>query len=326
MKSFEHVDVTTVDEALRALQFYHGQAVLIAGGTDLLGILKDRILPDYPQTLINIKTISELEYIRDDSEGLKIGALARLADIAESPKVSVSYPGLAQAAISVATPEIRNMGTLGGNLCQSVRCWYYRYPHSIGGRIVCYRKGGRSCPALKGDNRYHAIMGSRRCVAVCPSDLAVVLTALDATVTVSGPKGKKTIGIQDFFDPLGNVRYPDEVLTEIQIPQPSKQSTQSYLKYRLREPIDFAIVSVASVVTLEDHVCTHVRIVLGGVAPTPVRATKAEEVIKGQAIDTLTVGRAAEAAVQRAKPLAKNGYKVEIAKTLIKRTFLSQGL
>jgi xanthine dehydrogenase YagS FAD-binding subunit len=133
------------------------------------------------------------------------------------------------------------------------------------------------------------------------------------------------MGIQNFFNPLGNARYPDEVLTEIQIPQPSKQSKQSYLKYSLREPIDFAIVSVASIMILEDHAWTHVRIVLGGVAPTPVRATKAEEVIKGQAINTLTAERAAEAAVQGAKPLGKNGYKVEITKTLIKRALLSQG-
>ena len=189
MKSFNHVNVKTVGEAVKLLKYYKGKAKLIAGGTDLLGILKDRILPDYPEAIINIKTIHGLDYIKEDGKGLKIGALAKLSDIAKSPMVKGDYKVLAEAAEAVATPQIRNMGTIGGNLCQDVRCWYYRYPHHIGGRILCLRKGSGPCLAVSGDNRYHAILEGKKCFAVCPSDMAIALTALDAKIKIQTPKG-----------------------------------------------------------------------------------------------------------------------------------------
>jgi xanthine dehydrogenase YagS FAD-binding subunit len=322
MKSFEHINARTVDEAIEALGGEKGRAALIAGGTDLLGILKDRILPGYPEVIINIKTISDLAYIKADSRCLKIGALTKLADIAESPRILSAYPGLAQAALSVATPEIRNMGTLGGNLCQQVRCWYYRYPHQLGGRIVCRRKGGRTCPALKGDNRYHAVMGGKACYAVCPSDLAVMLSALEAKLKIAGPEGERSIGAGEFFRPLGNALKPRELLTEVEIPKPPRQSRQTYLKYTLRKPVDFAVVSVASVVTVKKKVCVEASIVLGGIAPGPVRAAKAEAAIRGLAITSATADKAAAAAVEGARPLGKNGYKIEIAQALVKRAIL----
>lgn len=180
MKSFKHINAKTIDEAVKLLKDYKGKAKLIAGGTDLLAILKDKILPDYPETIINVKTIPGLDYIKEDDQGLKIGALATLADIAESPTVKGKYKVLAEAAEAVATPQIRNMGTIGGNLSQDVRCWYYRYPHQVGGRILCYLKGGRGCYAFTGENRYHSIMGACRvasppCSSNCPGSVDIPL-------------------------------------------------------------------------------------------------------------------------------------------------------
>lgn len=178
MKSFDHFNARTIKEAFKLLRNYDGKARLIAGGTDLLGALKDKITPDYPEAVINLKTISGLDYIKKDNTGLKIGALARLADIARSPIVKGEYSLLAEAAEAVATPQIRNMGTIGGNLCQDLRCWYYRYPHQIGGRILCYLKGGKSCYALTSENQYHSIFGGCReasppCSTGCPGTIDI---------------------------------------------------------------------------------------------------------------------------------------------------------
>jgi NADPH-dependent glutamate synthase beta subunit-like oxidoreductase/CO/xanthine dehydrogenase FAD-binding subunit len=178
MKSFNHVDAKTVTEAVKLLKDNRGRAKLIAGGTDLLSILKDKILPAYPETVINIKTIPKLNHISKDDGGLKIGALAKLEEIAQSPVVKEKYTLLAEAAEAVATPQIRRMGTIGGNLCQDVRCWYYRYPHSIGGRILCYLKGGKGCYALTRENEYHSIFGGWRdtsppCSSACPGGVDI---------------------------------------------------------------------------------------------------------------------------------------------------------
>jgi NADPH-dependent glutamate synthase beta subunit-like oxidoreductase/CO/xanthine dehydrogenase FAD-binding subunit len=178
MKPFNHVDAKTVTEAVKLLKNNRGRAKLIAGGTDLLSTLKDKILPAYPETVINIKTIPNLDYIREDGGGLKIGALAKLEAIAQSPIIKEKYQLLAEAVEAVATPQIRRMGTIGGNLCQDVRCWYYRYPHSVGGRILCYLKGGKSCYALTRENQYHSIFGGWRdaptpCTAACPGGVNI---------------------------------------------------------------------------------------------------------------------------------------------------------
>jgi NADPH-dependent glutamate synthase beta subunit-like oxidoreductase len=176
MKSFEHKDAKTINEAIKLQS--KGKTKLIAGGTDLLGILKDKILPEYPGTVINIKTIPNLDYIKEDTAGLKMGALTKLEDIARSPIIREKYTILAEAAEAVATPAIRTMGTLGGNLCQDVRCWYYRYPHQIGGRIECYLKGGKECYALTRENQYHSIFGGMRfghtsCQSACPGHVNI---------------------------------------------------------------------------------------------------------------------------------------------------------
>jgi len=324
VKSFKHIDVKTVTEACGLLGKHKGKARMIAGGTDILGILKDKILSSYPEVIINIKAIPKLAYIKEDRRGLKIGALTTLSEIARSPVIKERYKALAEAADGVGSPQIRNMATLAGNLCQDVRCWYYRYPHHIGGRMLCLRKGSGRCLALSGDNRYHAIFGGKGCFAVCPSDPAVALTALDANISIAGIRKSRIVPVRDFFTTLGNVLKPGEMVTEIQVPKPLGKTKQTFLKLTLRKPIDFAVVSVASVVHLEDGICAEANIVLGAVAPVPIKAATAEQVIKGRAITPEAAAEAAEAAVANAKPLSMNAYKVEMTKTLIKRAILSQ--
>jgi xanthine dehydrogenase YagS FAD-binding subunit len=323
MKTFNHIDVKTVKKACTLLKEYRGKANLIGGGTDLLGILKDRILLDYPEAIINIKTIPGLDTIREDSKGLKIGALTTLSNIAGSSVVKEKYKVLAEATYAVATPQIRNMATLAGNLCQEVRCWYYRYPHAIGGRLLCLRKGSGPCLAVSGDNRYHAILGGKGCFAVCPSDTAVALTALNAVMKIAGAKKNRIVPVKDFFTTLGNVLQPGEMVTEIQIPKPLDKAKQTFLRLTLRRPVDFAIVSVASVISLENGICRDASIALGAVAPVPIKALMAEQIIRGKPLDAKTAAEAAEAAVVGAKPLSMNAYKIEETKILVKRAILA---
>lgn len=326
MKPFAHFNARSVEEAVQLLEEYGGKAKLNAGGTDLLGVLKDRILPGYPEAIINIKTIPGLSNIAEEEEGISIGALTTLAEVIASPLVAGVIPLLKEAAKTVASPQIRNVATLGGNLCQDVRCWYYRYPDEIGGRIMCFRKGGKGCPAASGENQYHAVMGAKKCYAVCPSDTAVALAALGATLTVAGAGGAiRTVPVEDFYTPLGNALAPGEMVTAVLIPRPSSAARQTFLKFTLRKPIDFAVVSVAAVVTLEKGRCKDARLVLGAVAPTPVRALQAEEFLKGKELSAGTAGQAAELALAGARPLSKNAYKVEIAKALVKRALTGSG-
>jgi len=324
MRSLKHISARTVEEACSLLKKYKGRARLNAGGTDLLPTLKEEILFDCPEVLIDIKTISGLDHIREDGDTLRVGALTKLADIAISPLLEERYRVLVKAAYSVATPQVRNMATLGGNLCQEVRCPYYRYPRHIGGPIRCLRKGYGPCLAVSGDNRYHAILGGKRCFAVCPSDTAVALAALDARIKIESPRGERRIAVTDFFGALGNGLKGDEMITEIEIPRGTSLARQTFLKFTLRNPVDFAIVSVASVIMVEGGICSDVRIALGAVAPGPVRAQKAEEVIKGRSVDQKAAMEAADQAVAGAKPLSMNAYKVEITRILVERAILSQ--
>lgn len=323
MKAFKHFNATSVDEAISLMRTSKGNANLIAGGTDLLGVLKDEILPDYPEAVINIKTIPGLDAVAENEKGLKIGALTKLVDVAAHPLVRKKYPILSEAAEAVATPEIRNMATLGGNLCQDTRCWYYRYPHHMGGRIICYRKEKGPCQAVKGDNRYHAIMGAKACFAVCPSDTAIALTALGARLEIKGPQKVRKVPVDEFFTTQGNVLEFDELLTHIQIPLPAAEARQTFIKYTLRKPVDFAIASVAAVVTMQNGICKDACIVLGAVAPTPVRALDSEKILKGKVASEKSIAAAARAAIKDAKPMRMNAYKVQITKTLVKRALRS---
>jgi xanthine dehydrogenase YagS FAD-binding subunit len=324
MRDFDHHDAHSIDEALGLLAKYKGKARLNAGGSDLLSVLKGDILPDYPKALVNIKTISGLDYIKKGARGVRIGALTRLSALCTSTLLTEKYRVLVEAAVSVASPQIRNMATIGGNLCQDTRCWYYRYPGSIGGPIECARKGKGPCYAVKGDNRYHAIMNGKKCFAVCPSDTAVALEALDARITIAGPDGERVVRPADFYSPMAKALGPYEMVREVEIPARPAASQQMFLKFTLRRPIDFAIVSVASILTIEKGVCTDARLVLGAIAPAPVRAQAAEKVLVGRSITADRAQEAAETALAGAKPLSKNAYKVQIAKTLVKRAIMGE--
>lgn len=347
MKRFEHHNARSIEEAVEILSYYKGRAKVNAGGTDLLGSLNDRAVPEYPDAVVNVKTIPGLDYLNIENGALRVGALTRLADIAASPAVKEEYKLLAEAAYSVATPQIRNMATIGGNLAQDVRCWFYRYPHHLGGPMVCLRKGGKFCSALAGDNRYHSIFGAaplaelvdagsgpdraniatyprrvrKGCYAVCPSDIAVALVALDARIDTT----RRSLPADRFFKATAmssTVLEPDELIKEIQVPKPPSMAIQRYEKFTLRKPIDFAIVSVATILTMDNGVCRDARIVLGAVAPEPLRARDAGETLKGQSIDEEVAARAAEQALAGAIPLKMNSYKVDIAKVLVKRAVL----
>ena len=323
MRSFIHIDALTVEEACTLLRRHKGKAALNAGGTDLLSTLKGEHLFDYPEAVINIKTIPGFDEIREEGDLLKIGALTKLSEIAKFPLLMEKYSILSEAAGTVASPQVRNVATLGGNVCQDVRCWYYRYPRHIGGPLECARKGHGPCLAVKGDNRYHAILEAKKCFAVCPSDMAVALAALDGQIIVAGLKGQRRVAVTDFFRPLGNALKSGEMVTEIEVPRVTGPVKQKFLKFTLRNPIDFAIVSVASVLTVTEGVCRVARIVFGAVAPAPFRAKAAEELITGQTINEVLADEAAKKAVAGAKPLSQNAYKIEIAKVLVKRAILA---
>ncbi len=313
MKAFNHTNAKTLAEAKTALA--GGKATIVAGGTDLIGRLKDNILPTYPSTLINIKTIPGLDYIKEEAGVLKIGAATRLADIAASPVVSQKYTALAQAASRVATPHVRDMGTIGGNIAQLHRCWYFRKPEN---RFNCIRKGGTSCFAMTGDNRYHSIFGvANKCIAVNISDTAPALIALNASIVTTARK----IVAENFWDvkfPENTVLAPGEIITEIQVPAPPAGAKSAFLKFAIRKSIDFPIVNCAVLVGGGSP-----RIALNAVAPKPYRATKAEAAIAGKPINEANAEAAGAAAVEDAKPLPATKYKVQIAKTLVKRALLA---
>jgi xanthine dehydrogenase YagS FAD-binding subunit len=316
MKRFAYRNAATVAEAASLLQA--GHAAILAGGTDILNLIKIGALTSPPEVLVNIKNIPGMDFIREDAEGLKIGATTRLSDIASSEVIQSKYPALSRAAGSVASPPIREMGTIAGNLCQEVQCWYFRRSFLTGTFFDCLRKGGSQCYAVAGDNRYHAILGSKQCFAVCPSDTAVALAALDAAIITS----KRSIRIGDFFQVSGNVLNEDEIIVEICVPAPKAGTKQVFIKFALRPAIDFAVASVAAAITIKLGKVLEARIVLGAVAPVPYRADGAENALKGNAIIEPIAETAAAAAVRDAIPLPNNKYKVQIIRALVKRAIL----
>lgn len=322
MKPFRHIDAHSVEEAGSLLAAFGGRACIMAGGTDLLGKMKDRILPTYPEALVNIKTIPGLDAIREEEGMLCIGALATLSSVAVHPVILSKYRALAEAAGRTASPQLRNMGTIGGNICQDIRCWYYRGP---GNRFSCLRKGGGRCYALRGDNRFHSIFGGsveKGCVAVHPSDTAPALIALGASIVTS----KRTVEADKFFNVRLNgttILEGDEIVTEIRIPEPTTSARSAFMKFALRKSIDFPIVNCATALTIEDSRVVRARICLNAVHVVPRRVTGAEQAIQGRAITEAVAGEAAEAAVSDARPLEHNAYMVQVARTLVKRCLLA---
>lgn len=307
MKHFKHMQASSASEAANELK--RTNAMLIAGGTDLLGTLKDEILPTYPETVIDLKTAKDMDSIDEEPRRIKIGSLVKLSDVAENEAIKTHCAALAQAAGRVASPTIRHMGTLGGNICQMHRCWYFRVPDD---RFHCIRKGGNYCPARVGDNRYHSIFGDENgCFASSSHDTAPALMALSASVSTT----KREIPADEFFAANGvrsNVLDDDEVVKSVAVP---KAKRSAFMKYALRKTIDFPIVNCA----VAEHEDGKVSVVLGGVYPAPLHCAESEKILSS-GINKSSIEKAADAAVKDCKPLSKNAYKVEIARTLVKRT------
>jgi xanthine dehydrogenase YagS FAD-binding subunit len=333
MKAFEWMSPTSIPDAVNALKSapapddIDDAARPIAGGQDLLTTMKDYITR--PSRVVNLKSIRGLDKILEDGNGgLRIGALVTLAQLDEHLVVRRSFPGLAEAAHSIATPQIRNLGTVGGNLCQRPRCWYYRLEE-----VVCLKKGGSECYAASGENKYHAILGGGPSYIVHPSDLAPMLVALGGSVSVSGAAGKRIIQLEKFFTlPAdGNLRREnvlknDEIITEIHVPGSKFAAHSTYLKFKERDSMDFAIAAVAAAVAMgPDKTIIQARLVLGGVAPVPWRVPKAEAALIGKSMSADVLATVARIALEGAKPLEKNAYKIPLTQTLVRRALAKAG-
>ncbi len=323
MKGFDYYKVSTVSQAISLLSKHGDKAALLAGGSDMLAMMKDRVEGPRlhaPLHMLDIKEIKELNYIRDEKNRVKIGAATTISDIAVSPLILNKYPLLAQAAGQVAVPQIRNVGTLGGNLCQRPRCWYFR------GKAFkdCFRKGGNNCYAPTGENQYHAIFGGENCYMVCPSDMAPALAALNARVEIATAKGNRLIPVEQFYiRPGKNILKetslgPAEMVVAVEIPASAPGSKGTFIKLKERQAFDFALVSVAAMVTMKGDTVADARIVFGGIAPFPLRASGAESALKGKRI-TEGMAAACEVAVKGAEPLSNNGYKVKATKGVLEQ-------
>ena len=317
MNNFAYVKAGSLAEAIKALSTKG--AWLHAGGTDLLGCARSEIIQ--VEKIVSISGLKQLKGITVQPDGVvKIGALTSLADIAAHPAIAGKYGVLAQAAASVGSPQIRQQGTIGGNLCQRPRCWYFRTD------IQCLKKGGTKCYAIGGENQYHAVFGGGPCFFVHPSDTAVALMALEAQLAVTGPTGNKTVGIENFFvSPKKNVSkenilLPGEIVREIRIPAASGSTKSSYRKIAARKSWDSALASVAAVLKFENDTVSAARIVLGGVGPYPWRIEAAEKLLAGKKLDTAAAAAAAEAAVGGAFALRDNAYKLEMVKGAVEES------
>jgi xanthine dehydrogenase YagS FAD-binding subunit len=328
MKSFELIDARSAREAADLLKTYGKRAKLFATGADLLYMMKDWIegpAVPYPEVLVNLATVRELEGISfDPKKGLTIGAMTRLINLIEHPLIQSQYSLLVQAASKVASPQLRHTSTIAGNLCQRPRCSYFRQPD-----IVCLKKGGSTCWAIEGDNRYyHAIFEGGPCHIVHPSDMAPALIALNASINILGRDGlPRTIPLESFFVTTERLLYQeniladDEVITEIIVPPPKPNTKQVFLKATVRQADEFALVAVALLAQLEGATCIDCRIVLGGVSPRPLRSIAAEETVRGRRLTEAVTLEAAAATVSNAKPMSMNAYKVDLTRGLVKQAF-----
>jgi xanthine dehydrogenase YagS FAD-binding subunit len=317
--AFELFQPATVDDAL-ALQARHGaKAWVLAGGLDSFDWFKDRI--KRPEVVIDLSQIKELRGIRTVGDGLEIGAMTTLTEVVRHPMVREKYGILPNAAEAAASPQIRNQGTIGGNVSQDARCWYYR------GGWPCYRAGGNICYAdtPTGLNREHAILDADRCVAVNPSDTAPALIALDAKMVVRTPKGERVVNAEDYFIGPGiditrmTILRPGDLLTSIRIPSTWAGSKFYFEKVRDRNVWDFALVNVASAMVTSGNTIERIRLAVNGVAAHPVRLTAVEAAVQGKPRNEQTAELAGQLAVRGAKPLQYNGYKVPLMRNLVKR-------
>jgi xanthine dehydrogenase YagS FAD-binding subunit len=322
LPAFSHVRPATVAEAVERLAAPGARAH--AGGTDLLGCLRDRVFA--ADTVVSLSALTELRGISATADGgLRIGALATVAAVAAEPVIRRDYPALAEAALAVASPQLRNQGTIGGNLCQRPRCWYFR------GDFHCARKGGDMCYAVDGENQYHAILGGEVCFIVHPSDTAPALIAYDAIARIVGPGGSRAVPLESFFvQPSTDftretILERGEILTELLLPPPAQGQRGTYRKARVRGAWDFALAGVAANLTVRDRRVRSARLVLSGVAPVPWRVPEAERVLTGTVIDEKTARAAGLAAVTGASPLANNAYKIDLVRGIVEEALLALG-
>jgi xanthine dehydrogenase YagS FAD-binding subunit len=323
MKTFANTNPRTVEQAVALIQQAKkdGQTAAIAGGgSDLLGLVKDSLVK--PDVIVNLKAIKGLDQVAASAGGVNIGGLTTLDALSNHSVIRSQYAVLAEAAGVVATPQIRNVGTLAGNVAQRPWCWYFR------NGFPCLKNGGDMCYSVVGENRFHAIFGGGPSYIVHPSDTAPALVALDAKFRIVGPAGERMVPAAEFFVlPQQDVEHetilqPDEVIAGVQLPaaRPGRRST--YNKVLDRESWTHAVVSAAVVLDMDNGVCRSARIVLGGVAPIPWRLPKVEQLLAGQRITPELAARAGEAAIDGARPLSKNAYKLPMTKALVRRTVL----
>ena len=320
LPNFSYVRSASVVEAVKELA--SPDARLHAGGTDLLGCLRDGVFS--AKKLVSITGIAELRGIRTLRDGtLRIGAMTTLSEVAADPKIASVYAALSQAAASVASPQLRNQGTIGGNLCQRPRCWYFR------SGFTCFRKGGGTCYATDGENEFHCIFGGNGCYMVHPSDTAAALVALEAKVRIAGPAGPRAVALDTFFVPPSTdatretILRPGEFVTEILLPPAVAGLRSSYRKVRVRAAFDFALAGIALAIRKNSGRVESARIVLSGVAPIPWRATEAEKAVTGQTLDAAVASRAAVAATKGAEPLSQNGYKVDLVRGITEESLVA---
>jgi xanthine dehydrogenase YagS FAD-binding subunit len=320
--SFSYIRARSLDEAIRYLSLDGARAH--AGGTDLLGCLRERVFD--VTTVVSIAGLKELKGIgATPAGGLRIGSLTTIAEVARHPVIESKYRALSMAASEVASPQLRHQGTIGGNLCQKPRCWYYR------GEFQCLRKGGDQCYAVEGQNPYHCIFGGENCFIVHPSDTAPALVALQASVVIAGPNGKRTVSVENFHMPPSEdytretVLEPAEIVAEIVLPPPAEGLRSSYRKVRARRAWDFALAGVALAIVFNGDQASDTRVVLSGAAPVPWRSAEAENVVKGTRLDRDRAAQAAEAVVKNAEPMEQNEYKIPLFRGLIEQQLMAIG-
>ncbi|MFZ5516578.1 MAG: FAD binding domain-containing protein [Candidatus Zhuqueibacterota bacterium] len=319
MKNFTYIQPGSLKEANKNLGEDWRSSLLLAGGTDLLGLMKDGI--EAPQRVVNLKSVPGLETITyEPGRGLTIGALASLRAIAGHPVIREKYTALAEAASEVASPQLRNIGTLAGNLCQRPRCWYYR------GGFKCLRRGGDACFAVDGRNKFHCVIGGGPCFIVHPSDTAVALAALNASVTYFSGRKTRTVPVGQFFllpeinVERENILSPGDILTQITIPDLPAGAKSGFIKMKERGAWDFALVSVAAMIQRTGQVISSGTVALGGIAPIPWLEKNVSSKLAGLSTDSESLAQASQLALTNAEPLAENGYKIPLARNLIKRT------
>ncbi len=320
IRNFSYVKAGSIAEAIKALGTKGAR--LHAGGTDLLGCLRDGIFE--AARVVSISGLKELKGISAKPDGgVRIGALTTVADVAASAVIVEKYPVLAQAAGEVGSPQLREQGTLGGNLCQRPRCWYFR------GDFHCAKKGGDMCYSVDGENQYHAVFGGGPCFAVHPSDTAVALVALQAQLVIAGLGGSKPVKIEAFFTgpdksiEKENILQPGEIVTEIHLPPATGRMRSSYRKLRARLAWDFALASVGLALKFNGESIGAARVVLGGVAPYPWRAQAAEKLLIGKKLDGKLAAACAAASAEGANPMRDNAYKVEMVKGAVEESLLA---